>query len=263
MLFYDGLLLCWYGLTLLSLAYLIYDQIVNTPSQWVMSLAWAFVMLYTGPLGLFFYFISCRQPLPKTHDRFIKAHWKQAFGSELHCVAGDATAIIISAAILHYFSLPNGIEAIIEYVAAYLFGLLIFQALFMLSMFNNYWQAVRKTIFVETVSMNMVMAGMIPLILLFRTQFPITSDPTLPYFWGVMSLATVVGFILGYPINSWMVAGGIKHGMMSRPQGKGHTHHHKPTTLPFSKMASLVLRTYAFLILVVYLCSFAVPISFS
>ncbi|MGE3954549.1 MAG: DUF4396 domain-containing protein [Parachlamydiales bacterium] len=261
MAFINGFLLCWYALTALSLLYLIYDQITNTPSHWVMSLAWALVILYTGPLGLFFYFVSCRQPFPGSHDKFIHAHWKQAFGSEIHCVAGDATAIIITAAVLHYFELPNGIEAIIEYCAAYLFGLLIFQALFMLTLFHNYWEAVRKTVFVETVSMNMVMAGMIPLILLFRTQYPITSDPTRPYFWGVMSLATFVAFLLAYPINSWMVAKGIKHGMMSRDTE--HEHMHEMGSVSLGKQTSLVLRTYAFLIAVIYLCSFAVPVRFS
>ena len=41
-----------------------------------------------------------------------------------------------------------------------------------------------------------------------------------PLFWGVMSVATVAGGITAYPINSWMVARGVKHGMMSAPEAK-------------------------------------------
>jgi Domain of unknown function (DUF4396) len=255
----DGFLLCWYLLTALSVGYLIWDQLVNTPSMWVMGLAWGLVMLYTGPIGLFFYLISCRQPMPGTHDQFIDVHWKQALGSEIHCVAGDATAIIIAAAVLHYFPLPNGLEAIVEYAAAYLFGLFIFQALFMRSMFSTYGEAVRHTIFVETVSMNMVMLGMIPTVLVIKALFPIASNPELPYFWGMMSLATLLGFITGYPINSWLVKRGVKHGMMSR----GMEHHHmEPAKLPRGLAIWTLIWTSGLLVLAIWICSLFVNVEF-
>jgi len=65
--------------------------------------------------------------MPGTHDQFIAAHWKQSVGSLMHCVAGDATGIILSAAIVYHFVLPNGIDLIIEYCSAFVFGLLIFR----------------------------------------------------------------------------------------------------------------------------------------
>lgn len=255
----NGFLLCWYILTGLSVLYLIYDQLTNTPSMRIMGLAWLLVMLYTGPIGLFFYFLSCRQPLPETHEQFIAAHWKQALGSEIHCVAGDATAIIIIAAILHYFPLANGLESIVEYVAAYLFGLFIFQALFMLGMFSSYWEAVKSTIFVETVSMNTVMAGMLPVILVIKYLFPIASDPSQPYFWGMMSLATLVGFIFGYPINSYLVRKGYKHGMMSRGMEMSHHHMEGPST---KEIILHTAWTYAFLVAVFLIIAIWVPVRF-
>lgn len=260
----NGFLLCWYLLTALSALFLIYDQIRNTPSMPVMGLAWLLVILYTGPIGLFFYLISCRQPMPGTHDAFIAVHWKQALGSEIHCVAGDATAIILSAGILHYFALPNGTEAVIEYISAYLFGLFIFQALFMRSMFSTYWEAVRRSLFAETVSMNLVMTGMIPVILLIKALYPVASDPMRPYFWGMMSLATLVGFLFGYPINSWMVRKGLKHGMMSRPQEGAHHHHHHMEAATLSKGRALfhIAWTYALLIGVVWIVSWFIPLRF-
>ncbi len=256
----DGFLLCWYLLTALSLLFLIYDQLTNTPSMRVMGLAWLLVILYTGPIGLFFYLVSCRQPLPDTHDAFIAAHWKQALGSEIHCVAGDATAIIVAAAILHYFPLQNGTEATIEYIGAWIFGLLIFQALFMINMFKNYWEAVKNTVFVETVSMNLVMAGMIPTVLVVKALYPAASDPTRPYFWGMMSLATLIGCLFGYPINWWLVKRGIKHGMMSR----GMSHHHmEPAKLSPALTWWTLIWTFAVLIGLTWLMNLWVPIRFS
>lgn len=214
--FLSGVIGLWYLLTIMSCIFLVYDQYVNTPSAKIMACAWFLVILYTGPIGLFFYFLSCRQPLPGTHDSFIKAHWKQALGSEIHCVAGDATGIIISAFIISFFRIPNGTETIIEYIFAYLFGLLIFQALFMLPMYKNYGQAVLKTIFSETVSMNFVMIGMLPLVIILRHIWPKGLDPANLEFWFIMSLSTLGGFIIGYPINSYLVKKGEKHGMMTK-----------------------------------------------
>jgi len=181
-----------------------------------MKLAWVLVILYTGPIGLLIYLLSCRQPMPGTHDAFIADHWKQAVGSLLHCVAGDATGVIISAAIVHQFGLPNGLDLVIEYLSAFVAGLLVFQALFMLAMYGgHYWLAVRKTFFAETVSMNMVMVGMLPVMVVLMHTLPGANDPRHALFWGVMSLATLAGMATAYPINSWLVAKGLKHGMLS------------------------------------------------
>jgi len=261
----DGILLLWYLLTFASLVFLLWDQFTNTPSMRVMTLAWFLVILYTGPLGLFIYFLSCRQPLPNTHDQFIDVHWKQSVGSLIHCVAGDATAIILMAAILHSFSVTNGVEVIIEYIAAYLFGLFIFQAMFMRSMFASYGEAVIKTIFAETVSMNMVMIGMFPTMVILQYYFPISSDPFTPYFWGRMSVATIIGFIVAYPINSWMVKKNIKHGMMSKPQAGEmgmDMHHMTPASLALPRQIGMVAATYILFFIAMWITSYIVPISF-
>lgn len=142
----NGMLIVWYVLTAASLAFVIWDLFKNTPALWVMKLAWVLIILYTGPVGLILYLLSCRQPMPATHDEFISAHWKQSVGSMMHCVAGDATGIILAAAVVYHFGLPNGIDLIIEYSSAFVVGLLVFQALFMRSMFGgDYFLAVRRT----------------------------------------------------------------------------------------------------------------------
>jgi FtsP/CotA-like multicopper oxidase with cupredoxin domain len=46
-------------------------------------------------------------------------------------------------------------------------------------------------------------------------------------FWGVMSLGVTVGFTIAYPVNVWMVAHGLKHGLMTlRGQGSSVEHAH-------------------------------------
>lgn len=283
----QGALLVWYLLTAGALVFLIWDLNTNTPAGRVMKLAWVLVVLYTGPIGLFIYLLSCRQPLPGTHDAYIAPHWKQATGSLLHCVAGDATGIIISAAIVYRFGLPNGIDLIIEYVAAFIVGLFVFQALFMLAMYNgDYWLAVRKTFFAETVSMNMVMVGMIPTMVVLMRAIPGANDPFGAVFWGVMSLATMVGMVTAYPINSWMVGRGLKHGMMSavpKPSGDEAmkmpadpgmkmemdmkmSHDmpsgHHAATLSTAATTAVLIGTFAVLILTLWITNLFAPIVF-
>jgi hypothetical protein len=36
-----------------------------------------------------------------------------------------------------------------------------------------------------------------------------------PQFWFIMSMALIVGFVCAYPINWWLVANHLKHGMMT------------------------------------------------
>src|SRR5262245_34794490 len=67
----EGALALWYLLTAASIVFMIYDLATNTPAMGVMKAAWVLITLYLGPIGLFVYLLSCRQPLPGTHDAFI------------------------------------------------------------------------------------------------------------------------------------------------------------------------------------------------
>ena len=203
----DGAMIVWFGLTICSVIFVVADSVFNGVTSWVQRTAWILVTAYTGPVGLVFYLLACRRPLPGTHDAFTSATWKQALNSEMHCLAGDATGIVVAASILPVFGLTNGWDATVEYVAAFVSGLFIFQALMMVGMYDgDYWKAARKTFFAETVSMNMVMTGMLPVMLILARHWPGSEEPNNPSFWFRMSLATIVGGIVAYPVNHWLVA---------------------------------------------------------
>ncbi len=265
-----GVLLLWFILTGLSLIFLVYDLHTNTPSMGIMKLAWFLIVLYTGPFGLFIFLLTCRQPLDESHDEFIKDHWKQSIGSMIHCIAGDATGIILAAIVTFQLGFPNGLDLIIEYSTAYLFGLLVFQALFMKSMLGgNYFVAIKKTIFSETVSMNMVMVGMIPVMAIMRGLIPGGDDPKGLMFWGIASVATIAGGLTAYPMNSWLVGSGLKHGMMtaasSKPIGHGDMggmkmDMSKKPDVSLGKKLGLVVLTFGFLALAVWITSFFIEL---
>lgn len=214
----QGAMLVWFALTGGSVLFAVWDSVTNAPTSWVQRLAWILVIAYTGPVGLVMYLLACRRPFPGGHDEYTRASWKQGVNSEMHCLAGDATGIIIAASIVPLLALPNGWDMVLEYAAGFISGLFIFQALMMLGMFGgNYLLAVRKTLFAETVSMNLVMTGMIPTMIILEAAWPGSGQAGSASFWFRMSLASVAGGIMAFPVNWWLVRSHLKHGCMTLP----------------------------------------------
>jgi hypothetical protein len=289
----EGAMLVWFVLTAFSLAFVIWDSLTNGVTSWVQRLAWILVTLYTGPVGAFFYILACRRPFAGGHDAYTKATWKQGINSEMHCLAGDATGIIIAASIVPVFGLSNGWDALLEYLAGFICGLFVFQALMMRGMFDgDYWMAVRKTFFAETVSMNVVMAGMIPVMVILADAWEGSEDPMRPAFWFRMSLASIAGGILAFPVNFWLVKAHLKHGCMTLPGADGaapglghhspeaHHHHHgagkdsgmdgdmggmkmEMNDLTQSAKIARIVLSFAFLAIVLWLTAQWVPIRFT
>ena len=213
----DYFLVVWFTLAAASTAYVGWDQYRNNPEPPVMKWGFILVTLYMGPLGLLLYVLADKEPRPGEHETFIKALWKQGVGSTIHCVAGDATGIILAAAITAMLGLPMWIDLIVEYLAGFAFGLFIFQSLFMKSMMGGtYWENVRKSFLPEFISMNFMMAGMAPVMsFLMMGRDMRAMVPTELLFWGVMSLGVIAGFTAAYPSNVWLVARQLKHGLMT------------------------------------------------
>ncbi len=220
----DVVLLGWFVLTAGSVAYVVWDAVANNPELTVMKWGWVLVTLYMGPIALILYVLSCKEPASGTHEEFIKPLWKQGIGSTIHCVAGDATGIIVAATVTAALGLPMWQDMIAEYIFGFAFGLLVFQALFMRSMLGgSYLAALRKSFLPEWLSMNAMMAGMFPtMVVLMMGRDMRAMEPTELVFWGAMSAAVAVGFVVAYPVNLWLVNARLKHGMGTvRALGRG------------------------------------------
>jgi hypothetical protein len=86
---------------------------------------------------------------------------------------------------------------------------------------GSYLRALSSTFFPELLSMNCLMAGMVPVMALGTASAPASRDPSGSAFWFIMSMALLVGFITAYPMNWWLVSRHMKHGMMTvRPQNE-------------------------------------------
>ena len=219
----DYIVWSWLALALVSTAYVFWDNFVRgNPEATVMRWGWVLVTLYMGPVGAALYILTDKEPRPGEHEAFIRPLWKQGAGSTVHCVAGDATGIITAAVIVTTLGLPMWLDFIIEYLAGFGFGLFIFQALFMRSMMGgSYVRALRETFVPEWLSMNTMAAGMFFVMgLLMMGRDMRAMNPTEPQFWFVMSIGVIAGYATALPINIWMVAQGLKHGLMTDRSGR-------------------------------------------
>jgi hypothetical protein len=216
----EGVMLLWFLLAGISLLFVAID-IRTTPESPVLK--WGFVLLtaYMGVVGAFLYVLGCREPLPGLHERYVEARWRQTLGSTMHCVAGDGVGILAGAVLASVLGLAGPTEVIIEYVLGFAFGWMIFQALFMREMAGgSYSRSLAGTFIPELLSMNLLMAGMVPTMMGLRMLISFGADPLTPAFWFVMSIGLLVGFVVAYPMNWWLVANHLKHGMMTvRPAG--------------------------------------------
>src|SRR6202165_3808590 len=159
----DYFLVVWFVLAAASTTYVAWDQYRNNLEPVVMKWAFILVTLYMGPIAVLLYVLADKEPRPGEHETFIQPLWKQGVGSTIHCVAGDATGIILAAVVTATLGLPMWLDLIVEYVTGFAFGLFIFQSLFMKEMMGGtYWENVRKSFLPEFISMNAMMAGMAP-----------------------------------------------------------------------------------------------------
>ncbi|MCH0564932.1 MULTISPECIES: DUF4396 domain-containing protein [unclassified Streptomyces] len=210
----EALMYVWFLLVVLSAVYVAYDAFTKNPELTVMKWGWVLVTLYIGPIGAALYVLSCKEPRPGAHERFVAPLWKQALGSTIHCVAGDATGIMAAAVIVSDIGLPPWGDSLTEYVVGFGFGLLVFQALFMRDMLGgSYLRAVRSTVFAEWLSMNCVMGAMVAVLVIIRSHVPGAGDASDVRFWATFSLAVLAGLAFAYPVNVWLVANHLKHGM--------------------------------------------------
>jgi hypothetical protein len=233
----DGILWIWFALTALAAAYVGYDQFKGgsgprprplatttamTTAMTTMRWGWVLVTLYTGPFGFSVYWFlrRARQTAGPSHPSL----WEESIESTIHCVAGDATGILIAAAVGNWLRLSMGVELVVEYLAGFCVGLFLFQALCMKSTYDgSYRRAVWGTVLPEALSMNTVMAGMIPVMIILMSRDMSAMEPTSVRFWGTMSLSFVVGAVITLPVNWWLVAQGLKHGMGGEERAR-HCH---------------------------------------
>jgi Domain of unknown function (DUF4396) len=189
--------------------------------------AWPVIVLFFSVLGLALYVWSCRpkrigsiqkragdEQAERVHREFTADTWKKVVGSDIHCVGGDGLGIMSAMVVTRLLGFSFWPEFWAEYIAGFAFGWFLFQAPAMRHMGHSWPTAIWKGGRAEFFSMATVMLGM-ALVMRFVTPSLVghPPKPDTAAFWGFGALGLLVGSIVTYPMNWWLVKIGWKHGM--------------------------------------------------
>jgi len=230
----------WYLAGLILAIWVLYDvYYVNTAVSKPLKTAFPIIIIFFSIIGLVMYLLTCRpKKMPflkpkissedfeaKYHSKYVSNTFSKVTGSVMHCTAGDGLGILTAMVVGTYIGLGFWNEFIAEYIIGFLFGWLLFQYPAMRSMGLSSSDALWKGGRAEFFSMITMMGGMLFTMLviipyvLSSMSMPMTSmDMPMPMpdtyaFWGVAWFGLLIGTIVPYPMNWWLVSIGWKHGM--------------------------------------------------
>jgi hypothetical protein len=182
----------------------------------LMKAVWFLTVLYSGPIGLWLYFVSGRKQIR------CDSLWRKGIRSVAHCYsgcgAGEITGVFIAAGLL---SLDNMAVAIITFTLAYVFGYgMTFGPLIQAGMPVK--RALIDTFYSDTLTIAVMEITAISL------DLWLAADATMgqPLFWGSLILSLSIGLLAAYPVNVWLVHRGVKEGMGNPRDAGGHAHAH-------------------------------------
>ncbi len=195
------------------------------------KIVWPLLTLLLGPFGLALYWVAYRgRRVVDTDDgpRVLRPYWLQAATATAMGVGFAASTMIATAFVLTYVGIPmvildgplfwlgNAMTILIGivYAVAFLVSWLVFHVpMFRDAQGLDTGQAARRTLGVVAVSMTSVsigmMGGMWGLMMLNLPMMP--GDDDILWF-GVMVFATLVGFVIAWPVNGLLVRRGLKPG---------------------------------------------------
>src|SRR5215831_8857670 len=111
----------------------------------------------------------------------------------MHCVAGDGVGILIGALLSVYWTSQAWPR-----LFSNTFWVRLWLDDFPSAIHETYGGRIIPTsaeehVHLGTLSMNLLMAGMVPTVMTLKSAIPAAADPTAPSFWFVMSMSLLVG----------------------------------------------------------------------
>jgi hypothetical protein len=208
----------WLFLVIISLIVLLRDlRKHNRHIDSLMKAVWFMTVLYSGPVGLWLYYVSGRKQIRRD------SIWRKGVRSVAHCYsgcgAGEVTGVFIAAGLL---SLGNTAIAIITFCFAYVFGYgMTFGPLVQAGVPVK--RALIDTFYSDTLTIAVMEVTAISLDLWLARSA--TMDQ--PLFWGSLVFSLSIGLLAAYPVNVLLVYSGVKGGMGDpRDTNSHHSHAH-------------------------------------
>lgn len=213
----------WYAISLAGVIWVIYDvRTANSALNPPLKATWPIIIFFFSAIGIVLYLITSRprdianysgKAKMERLTEYSKPAWRKIIASSTHCVGGDGLGIMSAMVFARLWNFEFWTEFWFEYLVGYLFGWFMFQTWAMRLRDNSWPMSLWKGFRAEFFSMISVMVGM-GLIMRFVTPVVVSAQPKPDTFafWTFAAFGLMVGFILTYPVNQWLVAIGWKHG---------------------------------------------------
>ena len=167
-----------------------------------LRLAWEWIVVAFGPLGLLAYWLDDGQAGGSL--------WRRALGGTVYSVIGNITGLLGLLA-FYYFFVPNGSIGPIVLLAPLLVGWLAFRAPQLGARLGMaYPRAAGRALLTEIISASLVLAGLFPVLYLGVIHWLSGhNDLARPAWWGILGLAAVAGALVVYPFHLWLARRGL------------------------------------------------------
>ena len=195
------------------------------------QMVWPLLTLLLGPFGFALYWWAYRGRAvidTESGKRVVRPYWLQAAVATAMGVAFAATVMIATALLFTYFGmvLPVidgplfwlGSSMIVLMIVVYVVAFLVSWLVFHIPMFRDAFdldvgEAARQGALAVGVSMTSVSIGMMGgMWLLMMRNLPMMPAEEEILWFGVMVFSTLVGFLIAWPVNGWLVRKNVKPG---------------------------------------------------
>lgn len=198
------LLGAWVAVSAASILWLLDDlKRSNAGIVGVMKFVWVFTVAYSGPLGLWLYWVTGRRQIRRD------SIWRRGGRSVAHCYSGcgmgEITGVLVTAGVL---SLSTWWVAGVTFLLAYVAGF----ALTVLPLRQEgvpFRQAMWDAFYSETASITVMEVVAI------GVDIVLAGDATMaePLFWNSLVVSLTCGLAAAYPVNVLLIRLGVKEGM--------------------------------------------------
>lgn len=204
------------GAGLASALVVVYDELIagHRQTMAIMAWVWPITALYSGPLGLYFYYRYGR-PNSRDYGQGVSV----AIGVS-HCGAGCTLGDIIGAALVFLLGLKlAGLalwpEYIVDFGLAYLLGV-VFQYFSIAPMrglgLKDGIVAALKADTLSLIAFEIGLFGWMALVqLVFFPLYHLHANTAA--YWFLMQIGMLLGFLTAYPVNWWLLKRGLKEAM--------------------------------------------------
>ncbi|MFC7139962.1 DUF4396 domain-containing protein [Halosimplex aquaticum] len=228
----DALSAAWAAFSLLGATFVYTHSRHRIPemNDWT-KLVWPLFTLILGPIGFGFYWLSYRGREIVERDgkkHVVRPYWLKAASATAMGVAFAASTMIAVAFGLTYFGMPLvvfpgqffalGSSMVLTMAVVYVVAFLVSWVVFHVPMFQDslgldQQAAARRGLLAVGVSMTSVSVGMMTMMyVLMMLNLPMMPGDDNILWFGVMVFATLVGFLIAWPVNGLLVRKNVKPG---------------------------------------------------